>query len=504
MKKDMTLGRGGKQRNRFHPSVSHARRLPLLRRRRWSNHTGNQGVDPVAIVPASTAEEVCKLIEHANLEQLTVRAAGSGHSSSDATLTTGYLVLPERMTGAELAGKDREGRPLVRVKSGTTNRELNSFLDHHGLALSQMGGYDGQTIAGLISTSTHGSGITFGPFPDFVRSVDLVDGAGKLRRIEPEQGLTDRGEFEREHPEWELTQLDDWFQAVICGIGSAGVILALVIEVRERFELTEVRKLTRWDEVRRELEAERFRDYEHYEFYINPYARHGDGSNTCIVTTRVEEHRNGGPRHRPLIPELLGYLPWITAGVMQVVGALMPRLFPWVLDTSLRAIACPRYTNVSYKVFNIGSVNNLRAYSAEMAVPVTRAVEAIEAVLETADKYRREGAIYHTSPVAIRFVAPSRAMMSMMDGRETMTIELIQLVDTDGGVEILAAHEERLASLDVRPHWGQLNSLAPAELAGRYPRLADWEAIRAQLDPSGVFAGPFSKRVGLTSRGVTS
>ena len=35
-----------------------------------------------------------------------------------------------------------------------------------------MGGYDPQTIAGVISTSTHGSGLAFGPLNDFVRSLD--------------------------------------------------------------------------------------------------------------------------------------------------------------------------------------------------------------------------------------------------------------------------------------------------------------------------------------------
>jgi hypothetical protein len=125
-------------------------------------------------------------------------------------------------------------------------------------------------------------------------------------------------------------------------------------------------------------------------------------------------------------------------------------------------------------------------------------------VLETAERYRDEGSIYHTAPVALRFVAPSSALMSMMHGRQTMMIELIQLVDTDGGREILAAHEEALAAFGVRPHWGQINTLAPEELEGRYPGLELWQQVRRRLDPDGVFASPFSKRVGFTSRGVSS
>src|SRR6266513_1915179 len=75
-------------------------------------------------------------------------------------------------------------RPLVRAGAGVRIKELNAYLGEHGLALSNMGGYDHQTVAGVISTSTHGSGIKFGPLNDFVRSIDLVAGNGRVYRIE--------------------------------------------------------------------------------------------------------------------------------------------------------------------------------------------------------------------------------------------------------------------------------------------------------------------------------
>lgn len=461
---------------------------------------------------ARSAEDLKAIVEHAGRKHLTTRAVGSGHSWSDVALTTGYLVLPRQLTGCEWPDRTmmRPGvdtSTLVSVRSGTTLRELNTWLESHGLALRQMGGYDGQTLAGAVSTSTHGSGITFGPFPDFVRSLDLVDGAGKCRRIEPTDGLTDPGAFASQRSGWILKQNDDWFHAAICAMGCFGMIVSLIIEVRESFELTEVRTLSTWCTVRSDLLAGGvLADHDHYEVYVNPYARHGPGSNRCIVTTRDPPRGERGTSHRPMIPEFLGHLPWVTAAVMQLAGSFAPRMIPWLLDTSLGAIASSGYTDQSYRVFNIGSANNLRAYSAEMAVPIANDdhVQAVEAVLETAERYRDEGSIYHTAPVALRFVAPSSALMSMMHERPTMMIELIQLVDTDGGREILAAHEERLAGFGVRPHWGQINTLAPEELEGRYPGLGLWQQVRRQLDPDGVFASPFSKRVGFTSRGVSS
>jgi FAD/FMN-containing dehydrogenase len=494
-----------------HAGARRSLRLPLPRRRRWSNHTGNQGVDPLGLTTSRSADELAAIVQRAREKHLTVRAVGSGHSWSDVALTTGYLVLPSGLTGC--AQPDRsvvragvEPGTLVSVRSGTTLRELNRWLEGHRLALKQMGGYDGQTIAGAVSTSTHGSGIKFGPFPDYVRSIDLVDGTGQRRRIEPSDGPTDRSGFASQRSGWILTQDDDRFHAAICAMGCMGLIVSLMIEVRDRFELTEVRTVCDWSEVRSALRARVMDQYDHYEVYVNPYARRGLGSNRCIVTVRGRPPEDRGAGHRPLIPEFLGHLPWVTAAVMQLAGSFAPGVIPWLLDTSLGAIACKAYTNRSYRVFNIGSANNLRAYSAEMAVPIADDdhIRAVEAVLDTAERYRREGAIYHTAPVALRFVAASSALMSMMNGGETMMIELIQLVDTDGGQEILAAHEEKLAEFGARPHWGQINTLAPEELAGRYPGLELWQQVRRELDPDGVFASPFSKRVGLTVRGVSS
>ena len=490
-----------------------SRRLALLSRRRWSNHTGNQGVDPVAIVPAAGEDDLIAAVAKARENGLTVRAVGSGHSWSDVSLTTGYLVTPQGMTGVahvemDLLRRDvADAGRLVCVRSGTTLRELNAWLDREGLALIQMGGYDGQTLVGATATSTHGSGVTFPPLQDYVRSIDLIDGTGRRRRIEPEEGITDPAAFAARRPEWELTQEDGWFDAALCAMGCMGLIVAVVLEVRARFRLTEVRRIGAWKDVREELRDGALAQHEHYEVYVNPYARAGPGSNRCIVTTRAEEHGRGASRHRPLIPELLGNLPWLTAAFVRVVCELAPALIPRLIDSSLAAIVSSGYTNASYRVFNIGSANNLWAYSGEMAVPTAgeRHIAAVETVIEVAERYRRDGDVYHTAFVALRFVAPSRAALSMMHARETMTIELIQLVDTDGGMEIIAAHEEALAPLAVRPHWGQVNTLACAELlAARYPALMSWQSVRRQLDPDGVFASPFSKRVGFTPLGASS
>ena len=161
-------------------------RVTFSLRRNWRNHAGNQGIDPLRILRPTSVEELVEIVQAAERDGVTVRAAGSGHSWSDVALTRGFLIQPTGMTAPldlqeELLKAGRaETEPLVRVQAGMRIRDLNAHLDSLGLALPNMGGYDGQTLAGVISTATHGSGLRFGPIADDVRSLDVV---ARQRRV---------------------------------------------------------------------------------------------------------------------------------------------------------------------------------------------------------------------------------------------------------------------------------------------------------------------------------
>ena len=57
------------------------------------------------------------------------------------------------------------------------------------------------------------------------------------------------------------------------------------------------------------------------------------------------------------------------------------------------------------------------------------------------------------------------------------------------------AAEDVFATVDGRPHWGKMHRLGAAELSARYPRYADFVALRDELDPTGVFANDYLDRV---------
>jgi FAD/FMN-containing dehydrogenase len=472
----------------------------------WRNHTGNQECNPTAIEDPKSLEGLVKLVVDAGTAKSTIRAVGAHHAWSDVALGNGVLVEPDHLGGGLVPDdgtrRDPADRMLQRVLAGTHLRQLNPALEAAGLALPNMGGYDAQTLAGVVATSTHGSGLTFGPFPDLVRSFDAVIAGGEVVRVEPADGPTDPAKFAHVYGATRrLIRDDDTFYAAACGMGCMGLVHSLLIAVRERFNLEEVRTLSTWEAVKPALAAN-LADCEHYELFLDPYER--KGVHELLVTCRREtsEDPTGMPLDRQLrhpLLELQEGFPgtWlVTQALARWAPTLMRKRFGWVL----RQMRDDSFVDVSYRVFNIGEANKIPAYSAELAVPLEgdRHIAAVERIFELAAAGLKKGLV-HTSPIALRFVAPSKAYASMMYDRPTMMIELILAKGTKNGFDLLAMYEQELWDLGVRPHWGQVNSLSAAtDFAALYPMWPQWMAAYDQFNESGVFNSPFTDRIGIS------
>jgi hypothetical protein len=178
--------------------------------------------------------------------------------------------------------------------------------------------------------------------------------------------------------------------------------------------------------------------------------------------------------------------------------------FPQVLRTqfhrTLKQMRDENYTQISHRVFNIGAANKLPAYSMELGVPVRDDIHlrTVDRILEIAASCARRG-LFHTSPIALRFVAASDAYASMMHGTPTMMIELILVSGTRGGNELMQEYERELAEFGARPHWGQYNTLGrDSRLEGMYGRWDDWLEVQGRFNASGVFDSPFTDRIGIS------
>jgi hypothetical protein len=150
------------------------------------------------------------------------------------------------------------GGILIHVQAGIRIKTLLEDLAILGLALPTMGAGGGQTLAGAISTATHGSDFNLRPLGDAVRAVHLIGPGGQEWWIEsnggPGTGLT-----YSQLPDWchdtRVVRDTDFLESVVVGVGRFGVIYSMVLEVVPQYMLEEERYETTWSEIKLSLGA---------------------------------------------------------------------------------------------------------------------------------------------------------------------------------------------------------------------------------------------------------
>ena len=108
-----------------------------------------------------------------------MKAIGAGHSFTDIGVTDGIQLRLDRLAGIVKADR---ATGLVTVLAGTRLHALNEALWELGLSMTNLGDIDVQTVAGAISTGTHGTGVKLGGIATQVRALELVLADGSLLR----------------------------------------------------------------------------------------------------------------------------------------------------------------------------------------------------------------------------------------------------------------------------------------------------------------------------------
>ncbi|HSU40410.1 MAG TPA: D-arabinono-1,4-lactone oxidase [Polyangiaceae bacterium] len=483
----------------------------------WINWSGTQEVYARRVERPTTLAGLQELVRDVSARRGRLKAVATGLSFSDILQTEDTLVettglLGEPDTGAllpleqELWHVPAHRTPLVRVACGARIRALNAALQQAGLAFTNLGGYDGQTLVGALSTSTHGSGLSLPPLSDAVRSFDLVTASGELLRLEPSRGLTDPTKFSHRYGNTRtLVQSDAWFWPAVVGLGCLGVVHSAVVAVSPAYRLHERRRVRAWSSVESELRAGGvLRQFRNYEILINPYVRH-DGDYSCLVTERNIAAPDA--RRVPLPPERRSaesttFLATSQTGVLELMNA-EPRMIPGMLEAGLGALETGPEDHVdeSFLVYNVGRINTAHVVAGEYFFPLKDRTYlcAVRELLALVEKNRRRG-IHQPTPFALRFVAGSRAPLSMARDEPHLTIELSLFRGSPRAAEALLSYERLCLALGGRPHWGQMHELTgePGWLRRAYPRLDAFLTVFQNFNQSGVFNNHFTDRLGLS------
>src|SRR4051794_28495432 len=149
--------------------------MPPLNARRWINWGRNQQSLAVDVLTPGTVDEVSAHVKEASGSGRRVKAVGSGHSFTDIAVANDRRMLLHRLS--DLVTVDGK---LVTVQAGMPLSKLNHLLAQHGLAMPNLGDIDAQTVAGAISTGTHGTGAAHSTLASCVEEVKLVTGVGDV------------------------------------------------------------------------------------------------------------------------------------------------------------------------------------------------------------------------------------------------------------------------------------------------------------------------------------
>jgi hypothetical protein len=296
----------------------------------WKNWCGNQQVPaPAGHCRPTSVEELVAIVKQATAAGRQVRAVGSSWSFSEVAVTRDYIVETSRLdrvlATVPSVLSDTAARRYVHVEAGIQIKALMQHLDANGLAPLTMGGSNGQTFAGALSTCVHGTDFDRGPLPDTVRAIHLVAPDGSQHWIEPAQGITDRVRLQDAlGPEVQVRYDDDWFDAVLVSVGTLGIIYSVIIEVAPQYDLVQVTRKLPWTELRPLLESgQDFEANRAVLVAIDPQQL--AGTHTCYLLTRTESNPTAAPGGSdPLASGISIYqkTPIIEALLTAVPGAL--------------------------------------------------------------------------------------------------------------------------------------------------------------------------------------
>ena len=468
-----------------------------------------------------TLGELVAIINSARESKQRVRAVGSGHAFSDVARTDGAVLIdPVLLNDIDAVDADTlrphakgMSKRLLQVQAGITVRAFRLELENRGLALINMGGYDGQTISGTLSTGTHGSGIKFGPMASQAKSVVLVAETGVVYWIEPggEKGVSDPEKFKAtvDGVKVVLKQDDEWFQAAQVAMGCLGVVFSYVLEVAEAYMVKEERKSTTWAEIKPKLAPAMWKPVapvvaavDHFELVLNPYTRWFRNACVTVERTRLPGDTPASGARQDWLEALLQAVAIQKAPDLVAFLTRIPFLSPLVIDQAIMTLVYDEpYIDKSFNVFSLGSANEIKGMALELHCEASQCVPAIDKLLGVFQERALRYMWYMAGPLGIRFVAPSEAFLAPQAGRMTCTIELAMLVGLETGKDLARHVKEAMCTLDsssIRVHWGlDMDFVTAQDVRAWYPHFDRWQAVFGELNTTGMFSNSLTARIGL-------
>ena len=395
----------------------------------------------------TSEDEIVALVRGAAGQR--VRVVGGGHSWS-------AIAMPEQIavTLDSYAGIIAREPTRVTVRAGMRLRALNEALAATGQALPIVGSIAEQSIAGAIATGTHGSSLVHGNLASLVERMRVIDGRGRVH------DLVEPGP--RVH------------------LGALGIVSEVTLRIEPAFRLAETVEGIRIEKLAGALEAIAT-SAEYCKVWWMPHTPFAHVFR--YERTSDEPSRKPDPIKQRWLDEKIMHR-WLFPALLQLghVGRLSLPISRLVAKGFMQ----PRRVGIS--TLMLSTPMPLRHRETEAALPMTRAPEAVERLVRMIDRDH----LIVNMPVEIRFVRGDDAWMSPAQGADTCQIGAYCYGAR--ATPYFAAFWREMRAINARPHWGKELDHTADEVAALWPMLPAFRALRAELDPDGLFASAFHTR----------
>lgn len=406
----------------------------------WSRHHTFQAAHIHHPTTIAQLQEIVRRARHC-------KVLGSAHSFNDMADTTADLIVLDQLT---ITTHLDDATGQVTVPGGMRYGDLGLFLAPTRWALHNMASLPHISVAGTIATATHGSGMRNGNLAAAVVAMTIVRADGELIEV----SRATHGER---------------FAGMVVHLGALGVVVTVTLQLVPSFD------------IRQDI-------YEHlplHEALANFDAIMGSSYSVSLFTTW--QGTTVDQVWRKSLPHEADNLPDVWHGAQLLRQAIHP-------IASVNADPCteqggvvgPWHARLPHFKMEFTPSNGDELQS-EFFVAHADAVAALTAIHQMQDQI---APLLHVSE--IRTIAADDLWLSPQYQRAGIAIHFTWKKNWDGVKLVLPQIESALAPFAVRPHWGKLFTMS---VAGLYPRMGEFVALRSEFDPDGKFANRYLRKV---------
>jgi len=231
----------------------------------WTNWSGGVTCTPAHLAMPESEDALLARFREAERAGEEMRVAGAGHSFVPLCTSTGMLLSLDGMQGIV---ETNAAAMHATVWAGTKIHQIGAPLLAVGMAMENMGDIDRQSLAGAISTGTHGTGPTLGNIATQVIGLRLLTATGDYLDCSAER-------------EPEL------FSAARVSLGMLGIITRITLRVLPAYHLHEHTWVASFEECMDNLDT-LIAATRHFEFFWLP------GEDVCAMKHCTPRPPSGG------------------------------------------------------------------------------------------------------------------------------------------------------------------------------------------------------------------